>query len=58
MGTLPRTLVKWEILSGYLWGHYTKVMPIGSHHLSRGGACDFGRITVAPLVARKPPPQL
>ena len=23
MGTLPRTLVKWEIVSGYLWGHYT-----------------------------------
>ncbi|WP_436039147.1 hypothetical protein [Rhizobium sp. LjRoot98] len=22
MGTLPRTLVKWEIVSGYLWGHY------------------------------------
>lgn len=22
MGTLPRTLIKWEILSGYLWGHY------------------------------------
>jgi len=25
MGTLPRTLVKWEILSGYLWGHYNDV---------------------------------
>jgi hypothetical protein len=24
MGTLPRTLVKWEILSGYLWGYYTE----------------------------------
>jgi hypothetical protein len=23
MGTLPRTLVKWEILPGYLWGYYT-----------------------------------
>jgi hypothetical protein len=22
MGTLPRTLIKWEIVSGNLWGHY------------------------------------
>jgi hypothetical protein len=22
MGTLPRTLIKWEIVSGDLWGHY------------------------------------
>ncbi|MBB3149761.1 hypothetical protein FHS21_006215 [Phyllobacterium trifolii] len=28
MGTLPRTLIKWEILSGYLWGHYTPCMAI------------------------------
>jgi len=23
MGTLPRSLIKWEIMSGDLWGHYT-----------------------------------
>ena len=36
MGTLPRTLVKWEIVSGYLWGHYT--LDAGGHDLVIGAA--------------------
>jgi hypothetical protein len=41
MGTLPRTLVKWEILSGYLWGYYNDI-----RYLSKSEMEHYRIITV------------
>ena len=56
MGTLPRTFVKWEILSGYLWGHYTTFrsgrnfaawLGLVPRQFSSGGKERLGRVSKA-----------